>query len=102
MTTTIPEYLNGEYGLSTAHIGYFLLMQAVVATVAQIILVSRIIARFGALQLYRWILLPFPLFYALIPLTVALPKILAIISLMVILVVWLIVVAIGYTCCSIL
>ena len=94
--------LNGGFGLSTVYIGYFLLVQAAVATVAQILLVPRVIARVGVLKCYRRILLPFPLLYALIPFTVALPRILALLSLMLILAIWVILVAIGYTCCSVL
>lgn len=94
--------LDGGFGLSPAHIGYILLTQAAITTVAQILLVPRIIAWIGVRKLYRRIILPFPLLYTLIPLTVALPKVLAILSLMVILAFWVVLVAIGYTCCSIL
>ena len=94
--------LNGGFALSTVYIGYFLLTQATIATMAQILVVPRIIAWVGVLRLYRRILLAFPLLYALVPLTIALPKYLAIFNLIVILAVWVILIAIGYTCCSIL
>lgn len=101
-TPTAGEWKSRGFGLSAVEIGYLLTSQAIVMTTAQLLLVPWAIKRYGLLQLYRWILVAFPILYGLVPLCAIFPRpfdVCAILPLM-----WCTVVStsIGYTCCSIL
>lgn len=90
------------FGLSSAKIGLVLLSQAVVATAAQFLVVSRIITRFGALGTYRRVLFIFPWIYALLPFFTRLPAYVSMTVLLPILWIYTILVGLGYVCSAIL
>jgi hypothetical protein len=94
--------LSGGFGMSTTQIGYLLFSQAAIATAAQILFVSKVITWVGVLKLYRWLLLGFPWLYGFLPLTTTLPYALAVVALVILQWISVVLVAIGYVCCSIL
>lgn len=94
--------LGGEFGMSTTSIGYVLLSQAVIAIIAQLLVVPAIIERFGALYTYRWTLFMFPWMYCLTPFVMKLPRSLSVIALLLDLWIKVLIVALGYVCSAIL
>lgn len=90
------------FGLSSANIGLVLLSQAVIATAAQFLVVSRIITRFGPLGTYRGVLFIFPWIYAILPFFTRLPAYVSMTVLLPILWIYVILVALGYVCSAIL
>lgn len=101
-TPASGDWKRRGFGLSTAEIGYLLTSQAIVMTAAQWFLVPKVIKRFGALPLYRWILAAFPLLYMLVPLSAIFSKPINLCTILPLLWCSVILTSTGYTCCSIL
>lgn len=95
-------YLESGFGMDSASIGQVLLTQAVVAIIAQLLVIPAIIERFGALRTYRWTLFIFPWMYCMTPFVVKLPKALSVVALLVDLWIKVVLVALGYVCSAIL
>ena len=95
-------WMSRGFGLSTIETGYLLTSQAIIMTAAQLLLVPKVIKRFGALHLYQWTLTAFPLLYVLVPLSVVFPKPFDICAILPLLWCLAVLTSIGYTCCSIL
>ena len=94
--------LTGSFGLSPSSVGNVLLTQAVTAVLVQIIIVPRLLTRFGPIQTYRWTLFVFPWLYCMTPFVVKLPSPLSLIALLVDLWIKVLLVALGYVCSAIL
>ena len=93
---------SGGFGMDTATIGNVLLTQAVVAIIAQIFVVPRIINRFGALRTYRCVLFVFPWMYFFTPFVVKFPSQFSTAALLIDLWIKVFLVALGYVCSAIL
>ena len=101
-TPTATNWMSSGFGLSTVEIGYLLTSQAIVMTAAQSLAVPKLIDLIGTLKLYRWALLAFPLIYVLVPFCVMFSRPFSIITILPLAWCFVILVSIGYTCCSIL
>lgn len=94
--------VSGGFGLTTSEIGTIFLSQAVVAVVAQSYLIPKLVSKMGALRVFKWILLAYPLLYILTPLTAKLPSPLSIIAVSIDLWIKVIVSSTAYVCSNIL
>ncbi len=72
--------VEGGFGLDAREIGLILFSQAIVAIAAQACLIPNLVARFGALRTYKWILRGYPVLYILTPFTAQLVSPLSVVA----------------------
>jgi len=90
------------FGMTSPSIANVLLTQAVIATVSQILIVPRVIDRFGPLKTFRWALFVFPWLYCITPFTARFPYPLSIMAILLDLWIKCILVSLGYVSSAIL
>lgn len=71
---TLPFRFIGGFGLSTKAIGFMLSVQGVYSMIAQLFIFPLVAKRFGTLRTFRFVVLTWPVLYALVPYVVLLPK----------------------------
>ena len=106
----IPSFLVYEgrdgfsagFGFSTIEVGNVLLTQAIVAILAQLLVIPRLIETFGPLRVHRCALCVFPILYCFTPFIVRLPRIVSIVVLLIDLWVKVLLSSLGYVCSAIL
>ena len=106
----IPSFLvykrgvgfSAGFGFSTIEVGNVLLTQAIVAILAQMLVIPRLIEKFGPLRVHRCALCVFPILYCFTPFIVRLPRPLSILVLLIDLWVKVLLSSLGYVCSAIL
>lgn len=71
---TLPFRFTGGFGLSTKAIGFMLSVQGVYSMIAQLFIFPFVAKRFGTLRTFRFVVLTWPVLYALVPYVVLLPR----------------------------
>lgn len=74
-TTSESNFLKFKsgFGMSLPDLSNILLSQAVVSIMAQILVVPKVLDRWGALKVFRWVVFIFPFLYIVTPFTARLP-----------------------------
>ena len=70
---TLPFHFTGGFGLSTKAIGFMLSVQGVYSMIAQLFIFPFVARRFGTLKTFRFVVMTWPVLYALVPYVVLLP-----------------------------
>lgn len=71
---TLPFQFIGGFGLSAKSIGFMLSVQGVYSMIAQLVIFPLVAKRFGTLKTFRFVVMTWPVLYALVPYTVLLPQ----------------------------
>ncbi|KAF3482205.1 uncharacterized protein GIQ15_04964 [Arthroderma uncinatum] len=90
------------FGMTSPSISNILLSQAVVAVIAQMFIVPKVISHLGPLKVFRWVAFIFPWLYCLTPFTARLDQPLSTIFLLIDLWIKGVLISLGYTASNIL
>ena len=71
---TLPFRFTGGFGLSTKAIGFMLSVQGVYSMIAQLFIFPFVAKRFGTLKTFRFVIITWPVLYAIVPYVVLLPQ----------------------------
>ena len=73
-SVVLPFQFTGGFGLSTKTIGFMLSVQGVYSMIAQLFIFPFVAKRFGTLKTFRFVIMTWPVLYALVPYVVLLPQ----------------------------
>ena len=71
---TLPFRFTGGFGLTTKAIGFMLSVQGVYSMIAQLFIFPWVANRFGTLKTFRFVIMAWPVLYAIVPYVVLLPQ----------------------------